>query len=125
MLAYPEECWHTGEMPPKDPTARRKLSADFHAKRKAAGWRKLTIWLDPASLAELEALKGNKGSTDEAIRNAIMDRRSGRQLSDKVSREIWDAAQPAQPVKSPEPKPAPTKHVSRLKGEWRPPGGKK
>jgi hypothetical protein len=36
--------------------ARRKASAVFHAKRKAEGWRKITVWLHPDTAEELDRL---------------------------------------------------------------------
>lgn len=45
---------------------RRKASADYHAKRKAAGWKKVTVWLPPEALARLAELKAVHGSNDAA-----------------------------------------------------------
>lgn len=52
--------------------AARKASAAFHAKRKADGWRKITVWLSPSAAARLDALKDAHGyATDEAIRRLL------------------------------------------------------
>jgi hypothetical protein len=59
-------------MPPRmNSESRRKASAKFHAERKAAGWRKATIWLDPESVARVDALKSSVGGADEVHRQAI------------------------------------------------------
>ena len=55
--------------------ARRKASADFHAKRKAEGWRKVTVWLSPEALKGLEKIKrlvNPPASTDDAIRGVLL-----------------------------------------------------
>lgn len=51
--------------------ARRKASAAFHAKRKAAGLRKVTLWLSPEAREALEVLKVEHGSKDAAADAAI------------------------------------------------------
>jgi hypothetical protein len=51
--------------------SRRKASAEFHAKRKADGWKKVTVWLDPEALFKVDALRKAAGSADEVHRQAI------------------------------------------------------
>lgn len=53
--------------PSMNTDSRRKASADFHAKRKAAGWKKVTVWLPPEALAQLAKLKAAHGSNDGAV----------------------------------------------------------
>ena len=36
--------------------ARRKASAAFHAKRRAEGWRKVTLWMHPDTVEDLDRL---------------------------------------------------------------------
>lgn len=52
--------------------ARRKASAEFLAKRKAAGWRKVTTWLSPEAAFKLDAIKAAAGSADQAINSALL-----------------------------------------------------
>lgn len=52
--------------------ARRKASAGYHAKRIASGDRKVTVWLSPAGLAALEALKAAHGTRDKAADAALV-----------------------------------------------------
>lgn len=56
---------------PMNTESRRKASADFHAKRKAEGWKKSTHWLSPEALKALEALKA-KFSADGAVNYALV-----------------------------------------------------
>lgn len=51
--------------------ARRKASAAYHAKRTAAGLRKVTLWLSPEAREALDALKAEHGSKDAAADTAI------------------------------------------------------
>lgn len=52
--------------------AARRASAGYHAKRKAEGWRKVTVWLSPSAVAKLDALKEEHGwATDETIRRLL------------------------------------------------------
>lgn len=51
--------------------ARRKASAAFHAKREAAGYRKVTVWMHPDTRAELERLTKVYGSKEAAVAKAI------------------------------------------------------
>lgn len=46
-------------------------SQKFHAKRRDAGWKKVTVWLGPVSLVQLEMLRAECGSLDKAIAYAI------------------------------------------------------
>jgi hypothetical protein len=52
--------------------SRRKASAAYHAKREAAGLKKVTLWLSPEARAALEAAKGAYGSKDAAAEHAIL-----------------------------------------------------
>lgn len=53
--------------------SRRKASADFHAKRKAEGWRKSTHWLSPEAQAALKALQAvGSVSADAALNQALI-----------------------------------------------------
>lgn len=52
--------------------ARRQASAAYHAKREAAGLKKVTLWLSPAARDALEALKQTHGSKDAAAEAAIL-----------------------------------------------------
>lgn len=58
--------------PTMNTDSRRKASADFHAKRKAEGWRKVTVWLSPEAVAKVDALKKAAGSADDVHRQAIL-----------------------------------------------------
>lgn len=51
--------------------SRRKASATYHAKREAAGLKKVTLWLGPEAREALEALKVEHGSKDAAAEAAI------------------------------------------------------
>lgn len=51
--------------------ARRKASAAYHAKRKASGLQKVTLWLSPEARAALDRLKAEHGSKDAAADTAI------------------------------------------------------
>lgn len=46
---------------------RRKASATYHAKRREAGWKKVTVWLPPEGLEQLAKLKAAHGSNDAAV----------------------------------------------------------
>lgn len=47
--------------------AQRKASATFHAKRSAEGWRKVTLWMHPDTVAELGRLGLLYGSKERAV----------------------------------------------------------
>ena len=51
--------------------SRRKASATYHAKREAAGLKKVTLWLSPEAREMLERMKGEHGSKDAAADHAI------------------------------------------------------
>lgn len=51
--------------------SRRKASAAYHAKREAAGLKKVTLWLSPEAREALERLKLSHGSKDAAAEAAI------------------------------------------------------
>lgn len=51
--------------------ARRKASAAYHAKRKASGLQKVTLWLSPEARDALDALKTEHGSKDAVADTAI------------------------------------------------------
>jgi hypothetical protein len=51
--------------------ARRKASATYHAKRRAAGLVKVTLWLSPEAVARLDARKADFGSKDAVADFAI------------------------------------------------------
>ena len=53
--------------------SRRKASAAYHAKREAAGLKKVTLWLSPAARGALEAMREEHGSKDAAAEAAILD----------------------------------------------------
>lgn len=52
--------------------ARRKAVRTYHAKREAAGLKKVTLWLSPEARDALDALKGVHGSKDAAAEAAIL-----------------------------------------------------
>lgn len=52
--------------------SRRRASAAYHAKREAAGLKKVTLWLSPAARDALDALKEAHGSKDAAAEAAIL-----------------------------------------------------
>lgn len=87
--------------------SRRRASAAYHAKREAAGLKKVTLWLSPAARDALEALKARHGSKDAAAEAAIM----GHSAANKAIKKAL-----ANPPKVEE---SPVK--SRLKGEWKAP----
>lgn len=84
--------------------ARRKASAAYHAKRKAEGLKKVTLWLSPEASAALESAKAIHGSKDAAADYAIKLLRG----------DAPDAAKPEAKAKA-EP------FKTRLKGEWKAP----
>jgi hypothetical protein len=51
--------------------SRRRASAAYHAKREAAGLKKVTLWLSPEARDALDAMKDNHGSKDAAADAAI------------------------------------------------------
>jgi hypothetical protein len=51
--------------------ARRRASAAYHAKRKAAGLQKVTLWLSPEARDALEEMRAEFGSKDAAADAAI------------------------------------------------------
>jgi len=63
--------------------AQRRASAEFAAKRKAAGWRKVTFWIAPEVLAELEHLKAIHGTKDAALAFAVLGATSDRKPDEK------------------------------------------
>lgn len=52
--------------------SRRRASATYHAKREAAGLKKVTLWLSPEARATLDALKKIHGSKDAVADAAII-----------------------------------------------------
>jgi hypothetical protein len=52
--------------------AQRRASAAYHAKREAAGLKKVTLWLSPEARDKLERMKVQYGSKDAAADAAIM-----------------------------------------------------
>lgn len=52
-------------------SARRKASANYHAKRTLAGLRKVTLWLSPEAREILDRQKDEVGSKDAAADEAI------------------------------------------------------
>lgn len=52
--------------------AQRRASAAYHAKREAAGLRKVTLWLSPEARAKLDKMKDAHGSKDAAADFAII-----------------------------------------------------
>lgn len=61
------------EMVKVSPTeARRAASAAYHAKRKEAGMKKVTVWLSPEALTKLDLLKEMHGSKDKAVETLIL-----------------------------------------------------
>lgn len=52
--------------------ARRKSVRAYHAKREAAGLKKVTLWLSPEARAALETMKATYGSKDAAAEAAIL-----------------------------------------------------
>lgn len=85
--------------------ARRKASATYHAKRKAEGQRKVTLWLSPEAMAALEGAKAVHGSKDAAADHAI---------------RLLRGDAPSAPAKA-EPKASAKPFKTRLKGEWKAP----
>lgn len=49
----------------------RRASRTYHAKREAAGLKKVTLWLSPEAREALERLKAEHGSKDAAADLAI------------------------------------------------------
>lgn len=61
------------DMPSRMSTeAQRRASAAYHAKREAAGLKKVTLWLSPEAREKLDALKETYGSKDAAADAAIV-----------------------------------------------------
>lgn len=56
---------------PMNTESRRRASATYHAKRKASGLAKVTLWLSPEARDKLEALREQYGSKDAAADAAI------------------------------------------------------
>lgn len=52
--------------------SRRKASAAYHAKREAAGLKKVTLWLSPGAREALDAMREAHGSKDAAADAAIL-----------------------------------------------------
>lgn len=52
--------------------SRRRASAAYHAKREAAGLKKVTLWLSPAAREALDTMKAAHGSKDAAAEAAIL-----------------------------------------------------
>jgi hypothetical protein len=52
--------------------ARRQASAAYHARREAAGLKKVTLWLSPEARDALDSLKEIHGSKDAAADAAIL-----------------------------------------------------
>lgn len=57
--------------------ARRAASAAYHAKRKEAGMKKVTVWLSPEAQEALERLKDKHGSKDKAVETLITENDPG------------------------------------------------
>jgi hypothetical protein len=51
--------------------ARRRAAAAYQAKREAEGYRKVTVWMHPDTIAELARLAGVYGSREAALAKAI------------------------------------------------------
>ncbi len=118
---------------PMNTDSRRKASADFHAKRKAEGWRKATHWLSPEAQAALEKLKAGGKSADTALNEALVSAADrplrtvsvppGVKVAGPIVHESYDTTPPKAKgagrgkAKS-EPKPS---FKTRLKGEWKAP----
>jgi len=58
--------------------SRRRASAAYHAKREAAGLKKVTLWLSPEARDALDAMKGTHGSKDAAAEAAILGAHNAR-----------------------------------------------
>lgn len=56
----------------------------FDARRKDAGWRRIPVWCDPATLDALAILKPAAGSEHEAIRRAIVSAASSMDVDTKA-----------------------------------------
>lgn len=52
-------------------TPQQNASAAFHERRKAAGWRKVTVWLDADTMIRLDELRDQEGSLDKAVAYAV------------------------------------------------------
>jgi hypothetical protein len=63
--------------PTMNTDARRKASAAYHAKRKAAGLQKVTLWLSPEARDVLTNLTATFGSKD-AVADTAIRRLAGR-----------------------------------------------
>lgn len=51
--------------------SQRRASAAFVAKRRADGWRKITFWVSPETLKQLETSAREAGSKDRALSLAL------------------------------------------------------
>lgn len=97
--------------------ARRKANAAYHAKREAAGLKKVTLWLSPEARFKLDALKKAAGSKDKAAELAIL---AWRGLAPEIPQEPPVARKSASmPQSATKTKPRPV--VNRLKGQWKAP----
>lgn len=86
--------------------SRRKASATYHAKRKAGGLKKVTLWLSPEARFKLDALKAVAGSKDRAANDAIVawsgpdgkamkpDKRFNNQLGESFNKQHTPRAEP-------------------------------
>ncbi len=45
--------------------------AAYLARRRAAGWRRVNVWLDPHTLTELSVITADGTSAEEAMRRAV------------------------------------------------------
>lgn len=51
--------------------AQRRASAAHQARLRAEGWRRVSLWLSPDTLAALRRLEALYGSATEAVKAAI------------------------------------------------------
>lgn len=90
--------------------ARRKASAAFHAKREAAGYRKVTLWLSQAArdvLAEQGAVLGSKDVVADVAIRSLGITNPAPKLADTSRAKVTDPGMD-KPLKShfrPNPKP--------------------
>lgn len=52
-------------------TPQQRASASWQQRQRDNGWRKITVWFDPAQADKLELLRAQEGSLDKAVGYAV------------------------------------------------------